>query len=250
MKFGVCCSLADVPTVLKAGFDYVELGANSLSDDESLYQGLPTEVTNLFFPGSVKLFGPDATPYLDIARANVDRAAKIGVQTMVIGSGASRNAPDGVDRDWCEREFVLIAAVVANYAKQYGITIAPESLNRSETNIGNDLGCLALALKDAGAGYTADSYHVLYEWHENFPDEAYPSASHWEDQVPFLPSHVHIADLPRFAPKPGDPMVEGFANRLLSLGYNGRISLEYRRGENYESELVTALRDLKTLFQS
>ncbi len=45
-------------------------------------------------------------------------------------------------------------------------------------------------------------------------------------------------------------MVEGFANRLLSLGYNGRISLEYRRGENYESELVTALRDLKTLFQS
>ena len=52
MKFGVCCSLEDVPVVLGAGFDYVELGASSLSDDPSVYKGLPVEATNLFFPGN------------------------------------------------------------------------------------------------------------------------------------------------------------------------------------------------------
>ena len=248
MRFGVCCGIEDASTVLGAGFDYVELGANSLSDDAGRYAGLPVEATNLFFAGSIRLFGHDATPYLDVARQTVDRAAAIGVQTMVIGSGASRKAPDGVDLEVAEREFLLIAAAITHHAKQYGITIAPESLNREETNIGNDLGCLARGLKFAGVGYTADSYHVLYEWHAEHPTEAFPSKEHWEDQIPFAPTHVHIADLPRFAPKPDDPMVQGFAGRLLELGYDGRVSLEYRRSADFEGELRQALVDLKTLF--
>jgi len=249
MRFGVCCGIEDASTVLGAGFDYIELGANNLSDDVRKYSGMPVEATNLFFAGSVKLFGREATPYLDIAKATVDRAASIGVQTMVIGSGGSRKAPDGIDMEVTEREFLLIAAAIGDHAKQYGITIAPESLNRSETNIGNDLGRLACGLKYAGVGYTADSYHVLYEWHEDFPDEAVPSKEHWEAQIPFAPSHVHIADLPRYAPKPGDPMMQGFANRLLELGYDGRVSLEYRRGNDFEAELQRALLDLKVLFR-
>jgi len=248
MRFGVCCGLEDAHKVLDAGYDYVELGANTLSDDPQKYAGLPVEATNLFFAGSIQLFGPDATPYLEVARTTVDRAAKLGVQTMVIGSGASRKAPPGTDVEIAENEFLLIAAAVANHAKQYGITIAPESLNRSETNIGNDLGCLANGLKFAGVGYTADSYHVLYEWHADGPLDSFPSKETWEQQIPFLPSHVHIADLPRFAPKPSDPMVQGFATRLLDLGYDGRVSLEYRRGDDFEAELKRALKDLKLLF--
>jgi len=111
------------------------------------------------------------------------------------------------------------------------------------------LGCLAEGLKFAGVGYTADSYHVLYEWHADFPTDAFPSEEHWALQIPFLPTHVHIADLPRFAPKPTDPMVQGFAKRLLDLGYDGRVSLEYRRGDDYSGELHTALHDLKILFK-
>lgn len=249
MRFGVCCGIEDAEVVLGAGFDYLELGANNLSDDANRYSGIPVEATNLFFAGSIKLFGREATPYLDVARATVDRAARIGVQTMVIGSGASRKAPEGTDMEVAEREFLLIAAAIGDHARQYGITIAPESLNRSETNIGNDLGCLARGLQYAGVGYTADSYHVLFEWHANDPSEPYPSEAHWADQIPFAPAHVHIADLPRYAPKPGDPMMRGFAKRLLELEYDGRISLEYRRGADFESELTRALLDLKVLFE-
>jgi sugar phosphate isomerase/epimerase len=248
MRFGVCCGIEDAEIVLGAGFDYIELGANNLSDDPNKYSGMPVEATNLFFPGTVRLFGREATPYLEIAKATVDRAAGIGVKTMVIGSGGSRRAPDGVDMEVAEREFLLIAAAIGDHARPYGITIAPESLNRSETNIGNDLGCLARGLQYAGVGYTADSYHVLYEWHADDPTDPYPSKEHWEDQIPFAPSHVHIADLPRYAPKPGDPMMQGFANRLLELKYDGRVSLEYRRGTDFEAELHRALLDLKVLF--
>jgi len=248
MRFGVCCGIEDAGVVLGAGFDYLELGANNLCDDPNKYSGMPVEATNLFFASSIRLFGPRATPYLDVARETVDRAAKIGVQTMVIGSGRSRNAPDGIDMEVAEKEFLLAAAAIADHARQYGITIAPESLNRSETNIGNDLGCLARGLKYAKVGYTADSYHVLYEWNAEEPSEPYPSAEYWAQQVPFLPSHVHIADLPRYAPKPNDPMVQGFAARLLELGYDGRVSLEYRRGADFEAELARALLDLKVLF--
>ncbi len=249
IRFGVCCGIDDAEVVLGAGFDYVELGANNLSDDVGKYRGLPVEATNLFFPGSVKMFGSEATPYLELAKATVDRAAKVGVQTMVIGSGASRKAPEGTDLEWAEREFILAVAVIAEHAKKYGIPIAPESLNRTETNVGNDLGCLARGLRHAGVGYTADSFHVLYEWNAEPHAEEFPSKSHWEEQVPFLPTHVHIADLPRFAPKPGDPMVEGFAARLLELGYDGRVSLEYRRGDDFPAEMRQAVRDLKTLFR-
>ena len=168
---------------------------------------------------------------------------------MVIGSGAARNAPDDADRQDCESGFVAVASAVAKYASQYGITIAPESLNRSETNVGNNLGTLARDLKDAGVGYTADSYHIFYEWHANFPDETVPSADLMAQEIPFAPSHVHIANLPRFAPKPSDPMCQAFASRLLELGYDGRVSLEYRRGEDFPSELESALTDLKDLFR-
>ena len=43
-------------------------------------------------------------------------------------------------------------------------------------------------------------------------------------------------------------MVEGFANRLLALRYDGRVSLEYRRGDDFAAELKSALKDLRTLF--
>ena len=77
--------------------------------------------------------------------------------------------------------------------------MAPESLNRSETNVGNDLGQLAKDLAAKGIAYTADLYHILYEANADGhpPDFA--------EQLPFAPLHVHLADLPRHVPAPDDP---------------------------------------------
>lgn len=251
MKFGICGGTDLAPRALAAGFDYVEVGASSFAlqeeFDAAFYRSLRAEASNLFFPGTIRLFGAERTPYLDYAQTAVHRAAEIGVSVMVIGSGGSRRAPDGLDPVEAEREFVEIAGEIADYARRFNITIAPESLNRSETNVGNDLGTFATALRSRGVGYTADSYHVLYEWNADGGTGA-PDAEHWRIQLPHRPDHVHVGDLPRNAPEPGDPMIEGFAARLRELEYDGRISIEAHRRDDSDAELQRVLANLKQIF--
>jgi sugar phosphate isomerase/epimerase len=160
---------------------------------------------------------------------------------MVVGSGGSRRAPDGVSEDIAETRFVEVVEALQEMAGPYEIVIAPESLNRSETNVGNDLGALANRLRAAGASYTADLYHILYE------ANADGHAPDLVAQVPFAPAHVHLADLPRFAPDVDDPAVAAFARRLRELGYNARISLECRR-PNPAEDLTKGLATMRALF--
>lgn len=156
-------------------------------------------------------------------------------------------APEGDDPQEFEDEFADIASELADAAEEFGITLAPESLNRSETNIGNDLASLARRLAARRVCYTADSYHVLYEWKQENPSLDVPDDSLWVRQVPFLPAHVHVATLPRVVPAPDDPKLVGFVSRLRALGYDGRVSLECQRG-NSVPELRDALGNLKALF--
>ncbi len=245
MRFGICCALSEAEDALAAGFDYVELSAQQLLENEADYTRLRPEVTNLFFPGAIKLFGSEKTPYLDYAREVIQGAHRVGVSVMVVGSGGSRRAPEGLVASEGTAQFARVAAELAEIAEPFGIQIAPESLNRSETNVGNDLSLLALSLRDLGVGYTADSYHVISEWVFDGNEPAAP-LEHWRDQVPFLPTHVHFGDRARVDPAPGDPDVERFVARLKELGYDGRVSLECRRRDN--QDLCAALQDLRTLF--
>ena len=134
---------------------------------------------------------------------------------MVLGSGGARRAP-AVGQEW-EDDFVEVAAALDEFAKVHGIRVVPESLNKSETNVGNDLEKLARSLHARGLGYTADAYHVLREEGVS-PD--------WEKQIPFAPAHVHFASYERKVPQPDDRMLEPFFKRLKALGYRGRVSFE------------------------
>jgi len=108
------------------------------------------------------------------------------------------------------------------------VIFAPESLNRSETNVGVECGEMARVLASYGVAYTADSYHLLYEWNANGREggREYPTEEYWTEQIPHLPVHVHLGDLPRNLPEENDPMILGFFERLSALGYTGRVSLE------------------------
>jgi sugar phosphate isomerase/epimerase len=235
--------LEEAPLALALGYDYVELGASAIASAEevSAYRNLPIEATNLFFPGSIQLFGPDAETYQQYAPNAIARVADLGASIMVVGSGGSRRSPEGVAEDIAEARFIEVAATLQEIASPLGITIAPESLNRSETNVGNDLGELAHRLRASGVGYTADLYHILYEANADNRDPD------WAAQVPFAPNHVHLADLPRFAPDADNPAVMAFARRLRELNYTGRISLECQRPDP-EKDLAKGLATMRALF--
>ena len=243
MKFGVCCGLDEAPLALAAGYDYVELGASAIAEAADLapYRDLPIEATNLFFPGSIQLFGPEPDAYRDYAPRAIERVASLGVKLMVVGSGNSRRAPHGVPADVAEARFIEVAANLQAMASAFEIAIAPESLNRSETNVGNDLGLLARGLRAQGVGYTADLYHILYEAHaDGLP-------ANMAEAVTFAPNHVHLANLPRFAPDVDDVSVVAFAHRLRDLAYRGRISIECQR-PNPPDDLAKGLATLRALF--
>jgi D-psicose/D-tagatose/L-ribulose 3-epimerase len=245
MRYGVCCGPQEAEAALEAGFDYVELPANQLFSNLELYQRLRPEVTNLFFPPDVRLIGPGKTDYLSYARDLVHAAHGAGVQVMVIGSGAARRVPEDYEPQEAEGAFLRVVAEINELAEPLGITIAPESLNRGETNVGNDLCALASELQTLGIGYTADAYHVMVEW--SFSGrETDPTIEHWRDQIPNLPSHVHVANSHREDPEGEDPALLPFVHRLFELGYDGRISLESRRRgtQGYRE----ALSDLRALF--
>jgi len=252
MRYGICCGIDSANRALELGAEYVELGAVSFNGlqpdwDPLPFVGLPVETTNVFFPGAIQLFGPDRTPYDEYAERAISRAAEVGVRVMVVGSGGSRRAPQGSNLAEMDAAFADVVANLQLIADGYGIVMAPESLTRLETNVGNDLGRLARLLKERGIAYTADSFHVLKEWDLDHPGSDGPTEQHWIEQLPFAPAHIHIGDLPRDYPKSSDPMMQGFAKRLKELAYDGRISLECSLGE-LETGLPSALKELHALF--
>ena len=102
MKFGICGGLELAEPMFAAGFDYLEVGATGFAMrddfDPSEYRRCRVEAANLFFPSSVRLFGPEPTDTTEYIETLLARAEAIGVETLVIGSGGSRRAPDRATR--------------------------------------------------------------------------------------------------------------------------------------------------------
>jgi sugar phosphate isomerase/epimerase len=254
MKFGICAGIPQAQTVLDAGYDYVELPAQLLKGNEHFVDLKKLDgicsVMNYFFPGTIKLFETDPTEIREYCHRVLERAGGLGVKLLVIGSGASRNAPDGKNHEEALEDFSDLCGEIQKLAKKYGILISPENLNQKETNVGNDLGVLAKSLKKRGVGFTADCFHLLAEWDNEGREggRTVPSELYWKEQIPFLPDHVQIADFPsRSAPKASDAMVGGFVKRLKKLGYKGRVSLECKFS-NFKDEPGNALKELRNIF--
>ena len=207
MRLGLCCIPSEAPAALAAGYDYVELPANSTE---------PSETTNLFFPGDVRLYGPGADG-LARGKAIIEAGAARGVRVMVLGSG-------GVRRGGPEAEFYDLAAALDRHAQSLGLRVAPESLNPGETDVATSLPDMARALAARGAPYTADSYHALVE--SGTPDGG---LAFWREQMPLAPIHVHFAPYDRRVPTGREHSLKTFFARLRELGYDGRASLECTR---------------------
>ncbi|MBC8065358.1 MAG: sugar phosphate isomerase/epimerase [Chlorobia bacterium] len=248
MRFGVCCSLNQARQVMEAGFDYAELPAGSLfgaaeEPDWSRFAELSIEATNLFVHGDLKLVGPDKGDVRGYSERVIPRAAKAGVRTMVIGSGAARKSPAGYDLDTAEDDFFAAASLCSRIGIEHEVIVAPESLRPEETNVGCFLGDFARMLAHHGVSYTADSYHVLNQ-PGAFPEEK----SFWVAEVPFAPVHVHLSTKDRTWGVLEDLSLGGFVARLKELGYDGRVSLECGWVE-FEAELPEALAQVQHLMR-
>jgi sugar phosphate isomerase/epimerase len=251
MRFGLCTSPDNLELAGKLGFDYVEFSvasAAALSEEEfgALTKKMETsaikaECFNVLFPGTIRLVGSDSSAgsirgYLEKA---FERVKALGGKTVVFGSGGCRAFPKGVPFKKSYRELVDAGKLIGKIAGDFGLTIAIEPLNRSETNCINSLieGAMLEADVDSPhVGLLADLYHVLKE---REPLEDILSVKELK--------HTHVAVLEgRAFPTTPDKDVKTFLEMLRSAGYSGTMSIE-GSAENLEKDAAAALGVLRSL---
>ena len=125
MRFGVCCKLESAPMIVSAGYDVIEVAASVIGTMEEWdpvpYQAYPTRSANIFFPGTVKLFGGGEEHYMDYARRMMPRAQEAGIETLVLGSGGSRRHPEDMDHEEAEERFADIVGELTVLSRSLGM---------------------------------------------------------------------------------------------------------------------------------
>lgn len=123
---------------------------------------------NMFFSGKMKIAGPEVEENLVLAYADTvfSRAKKAGISFIVLGSGGARRIPEGYDVQKAQVDFTLLCRKLAAVAGRYGIMIALESLEATETNFLITLKSAAAvvrAVNHPNFKLNADIFHMMRE---------------------------------------------------------------------------------------
>ncbi len=234
MRLGICTSSANAETIARAGYDYIEPALNAVSEiaDDAFAEvratfdamPLPAEAFNCFFPGSIRLTGPEVDSdrvrsYLESALA---RARELGARVVVFGSGGSRRVPDGFSTGAALDQVAAMLKVAGPIAARNDITIVIEPLRAAEDNLINTAAAgleLATTVDHPNVRLLVDYYHMRSQ--NESPDIIRKAGN-------AMLRHCHIARLDgRRWPKPTDDEQYGaFFTALADIGYDGRLSIE------------------------
>jgi sugar phosphate isomerase/epimerase len=237
MRFGICAPPDQTAAYAGAGIDFIEwplsrtvgeMDDAAFAELEALARTLSVvpEAWNVMLPATLKIVGPEADhaalrTYLDRA---LSRAAAVGGEVVVFGSGGARNSPDGWEPDAATSQFDDACRIAGEIAARHGITIAIEPLNRKETNLVTGVAEAVAVAERVGMDSVrvlSDLYHVTEE-NEPFADTSAAGA---------LLAHVHVAAPgSRHLPEPGmdEDVYAAYFETLRDAGYDGRVSLECR----------------------
>ena len=234
MQFGICVPIEQSAIVKAIGFDYVEeVVGRFLQGDvpDERWTGatraaqavLPLPAANALVPGTLKITGPDVQPeklraYMERI---IDRSARVGIKTLVFGSGVARAVPDGFDRKEARRQILDFLRMALPYCARFGITLVCEPLNRGECNIINSVAEAmeyVWQIDHPNFQCLVDSYHL---WLENEPLENVRDAMPWV-------RHVHLSDVEGRRPPglSGKNDYRPLFSELKRGKYDGAMSIE------------------------
>jgi len=259
IRLGICRnSLDDVEVMKEIGYDYLELNMTitaSLSEEDfaTLLEQvktapLPVEAMNCMVPGDFVLCSEEGTgdrikTYLTKA---FSRAAQLGVQVVVFGSGGARALPEGISPEEGYQYLAEFLKVAAGIAAPYGLRIAIEPLCASGCNF---IHCVEEAQKLEkmvnlpNVGSLADLYHMSQE----------------KDKMDALSNeigviHCHIAEgIKRTFPVKGDDSEKdyrAFFDALKKGNYQGRVSIEGAAPEDFAKGIAASYQVLDALRKS
>jgi sugar phosphate isomerase/epimerase len=235
MQIGICANdalLAQLPA--NAGHDFVEDLTQEVLLPERPDADFATRAallrrsgqlmpaSNRFLPADLKVVGPT----IDRARleryaANVfRRAQEVGMNVIVFGSAAARQAPEGWSGARAFEQYVEALKLFAPFAATHGVQLVVEPLWRGECNVVNTVleGAEAVRRADHSAvRLLVDSFHIVRNG-ESFDDIL---------KIAPVLRHAHISEDRDRAPMGtyGDDL-RPFLRALHRAGYAGRLTLE------------------------
>lgn len=230
MRWGCCTTVENLPALKAAGYDYAELTMVSIARDEAGFRQIQTavekselavEAFNVLLPANLKVVGPDVVweaveDYLGTA---FKRAAALGGQVVVFGSGRSRTIPEGFPREKARQQVLDFLKLLADHATRHNLRVGIEPLRSAECNFINYVSeaCdLAREVNLQPIGVLADFYHM------NEGNEPVENVKQCGDRL----LHVHLADTRRMWPGSGSYDYPAFFRVLKEVGYDSRMSLE------------------------
>ena len=233
MKIGFCAKIDRIGEVAAAGFDYIELPVSEAAAwTEEEFEtalakvreaGVPAPAFNVLFPGTLELLNPGTSDEAIAAylRPAFSRVRRLGGKVVVFGSGKSRMRPDGMPYDEAFRRLTEVARLIGGIAREYGLVIAIEPLNRGETNMINSVAegaCLRAAVNHPNVQLLADYYHIALERHDPADLKRLGGIA-----------HCHIAtEIGRKAPTEAERGFSILFSAMKQTGYPGLVSVEGR----------------------
>jgi len=254
--FAACGKLSDFHLLAAAGYDYLETAVADFLIPEkcdSAFQVNLDELNRLnakiiscmrFIPAHMKITGNETfhEEILTWAEIVFSRAKRAQIPFIVFGSGPARMVPEGFDKQTATQQFIDLCKQLAPIAQKYDVTILIEPLNTGETNLINSLAEgaeIVFAVDHPNLLLLCDIYHMLLE------NESAEEIVIYGDII----RHCHIAEKEtRSIPGTAGDDFTPYFNALKKIKYQGCISIEPNRNEEYEQRIGPALQYIKKMY--
>ena len=235
LKFSVCIEMvfSDLPleerprAVAEAGLPAIEFWGWRSKNLDSLRQACEdagVEIAGFVCEAPGSLVNPaDRSGWLEGAQESIDKAAEIGVGTLIVTTG---NEIEGLSR-WAQHDSIVNGLrAIAPYAEEKGVTLVLEPLNILVDHKGYYLSSSAEGF-DIVRAVESPAVRLLYDIYHQQITEGFLIPTIRENIE--LIGHFHVADVPgRYEPGTGEINYANVFAAIEQTGYDGWVGLEFR----------------------
>lgn len=254
MKFGCCTTAANYDTLVKCGYDFIELSGHEVAFmEEEKWQefvkkvaetGVPCVGFNSYCQDRPAIVGDgfDEDEARTYAAHIAKRGAQLGIKNIGIGAPTARRIPENYPKDKADAQCRRFLEVTCEEAAKHGLNVLFEAVHAHMCNYAtytDDALDMVKALQIDNLQMVLDFYHMEAMGEDRLD---------FERCIPYI-RHLHFStceeNYGRKYPSEADfDILSKIMQKLSAFGYNGTLSIEAGTTD-FEADATRALEILK-----